>query len=110
MRFLAICHGIIVEKEGENLIYSSSSPDEIALANFAKMCGYEFRGKTPENKILLKSKDGESEIKLIYEFEFTSKRKRQSVLCQEADGSYMLYTKGADNVILERTRPAQLQR
>ena len=89
--------------------YSSSSPDEIALANFAKMCGYEFRGKTTDNKIMLRSKDGDSQIKLVYEFEFTSKRKRQSVLCQEADGSYTLYTKGADNVILERAKPSQLQ-
>lgn len=106
---MAVCHGIIAEEEGDNINFSSSSPDEIALANFAKMCGYEFRGKTPENKIIIRTKDGESQIKLIYEFEFTSKRKRQSVLCQESDGSYTLYTKGADNVILERARPAQLE-
>ena len=96
------------EIKGE-IIYNSSSPDEIALANFAKQCGFEFGGMTHDNKIILKVRGKESHLKLVYLFEFTSKRKRQSCICQEEDGSYTLYTKGADNVILERTRPAQLQ-
>lgn len=42
---LALCNDIIVEEEGGKLVYSSSSPDEVAIANFAKLCGYELIGE-----------------------------------------------------------------
>jgi phospholipid-transporting ATPase len=118
LKFLAICHGILTEEKdlgnGQvDIQFNSSSPDEIALANFAKMCGYEFRGVNTDNEILLRvtdlSKDDryvDSKIKILYNLDFTSKRKRQSIITEEKDGIW-LYTKGADNVILERTKPAQ---
>ena len=42
LRVLYLCHDIIVNKSTNNdgFAYSSSSPDEIAFINFAKMCGY----------------------------------------------------------------------
>lgn len=43
---LSLCHEVVVEKTSDNKnIYSSSSPDEIAIINFAKFCGYEFIGE-----------------------------------------------------------------
>jgi phospholipid-transporting ATPase len=37
---LAFCHTIVIEKRGEEIIYNASSPDELALVNFAKFCGF----------------------------------------------------------------------
>ena len=33
---LALCHGIIVEKEGNELVYNTPSPDEIAFVKFCE--------------------------------------------------------------------------
>ena len=40
---MALCHNVIAEinKKGE-LCYNATSPDELALINFARFCGYEF--------------------------------------------------------------------
>lgn len=59
---------------GDDIVYNSSSPDEIALTNFAKYCGYEYRGKTGEEEMILRVGTKESKIKLLYELEFTSAR------------------------------------
>jgi len=40
-----LCHSIIVErddKDKEKLIYNTPSSDELALADFAKECGWEY--------------------------------------------------------------------
>ena len=49
---LSLCHSIIVEddpNEPGNLIYNSASPDELALVNFAKYSGFEYRGINNNN-------------------------------------------------------------
>jgi len=74
---LALCHTVITEeKENGDLIYNASSPDELALVNFAKYCGVEYRG-IDENRIMkIKCPDGELLYRLIYVLEFNSTRKR----------------------------------
>lgn len=49
MMFLGVCHTIITDKKvgkdgKEEIVYNASSPDELALLNFAKFCGFEYRG------------------------------------------------------------------
>ena len=39
---------------------------------------------------------------LLHTLEFSSKRKRSSVIVRLNDGTVMLYSKGADNVMFER--------
>jgi phospholipid-transporting ATPase len=42
---LALCHSITVEEDNdEKLVYNSASPDELALVNFAKFSGWEYKG------------------------------------------------------------------
>lgn len=41
-------------------------------------------------------------FKLIAEFPFDSDRKRMSILVKDEDGLYILFTKGADSVMLNR--------
>ena len=44
---LTLCHSVIADdskKKKDEVIYNASSPDELALLNFAKFCGYNFNG------------------------------------------------------------------
>jgi phospholipid-transporting ATPase len=35
------------------LIYNAASPDELALVNFARYCGVEYRGKDKDNNSII---------------------------------------------------------
>ena len=39
---LAICHTVLTEEKNGEIIYNASSPDELALLNFAKFVGCEY--------------------------------------------------------------------
>ena len=41
---LALCHTVVVSSSNGELIYSASSPDELALINFSRFCGFEYLG------------------------------------------------------------------
>lgn len=43
--------------------------------------------------------------KVLALLEFTSDRKRMSVIVQGADGEIIMYTKGADNVVSPLVKP-----
>lgn len=48
---LTLCHSVIADdsKKKNEIIYNASSPDELALLNFAKFCGYNFNGIDDSN-------------------------------------------------------------
>ncbi|KRX02230.1 P-type ATPase, cytoplasmic domain N [Pseudocohnilembus persalinus] len=108
---LSICNTVQAEEKDGKLIYNAESPDELSLINFAKLCGVEFEG-TDENNII-KVKFGEKQMdkyQLLHKIEFNSARKRMSVIIQDLQtDKVILYCKGADNIILERTIQEQLK-
>ena len=103
---MAICHSVIPEynKETEETIYNSSSPDESALVNGANFLGCQFLDRDEENniKINFKNQNRIYNFKLLYLFEFNSDRKRMSVIIKDENNKIKLITKGADLVIFER--------
>lgn len=98
---LALCHTIMRDSE-EN--YCASSPDELALVNFAKMCGVEFMGTDENDNLHIEIFGHTSKFKLLEILEFTSARKRMSVIIEDKKGKIWMLSKGADNKILERSR------
>ena len=101
MIFLACCHSIIIDKKQGK--YNASSPDELALVNFAKQSGYVFSSKIGD-VITIENKTNKDDIKeitftLLSICEFTSDRKRQSCIYRTNDGKIKLMCKGADSVI-----------
>jgi phospholipid-transporting ATPase len=80
---LALCHTIITERINGVLTYNASSPDELALVNFAKFSGYEYMGTDDDNYMKVKVKDIEYKYKLLNVLEFNSSRKRQSVILRD---------------------------
>lgn len=107
---LALCHTVLTARNpNDNEIqYKAQSPDEAALVQAAADVGFCFLGR--EREIMrLKTPFSETpqEYELLNVLEFTSARKRMSVILRKVnDPSRRIYllTKGADNVIYERLR------
>lgn len=98
---MAICHTVVPEKDGNDVKYQASSPDESSLVNAAKKLGFVFTARTPDSVVI--NAMGEKQIyQLLHVLEFTSHRKRMSVIVRVPSGKIRLYCKGADNVIFER--------
>lgn len=64
-----------MEEENGELKYNASSPDELALINFAAVHGYVYKGLDNENNMILEIKGSTIlTYKLIYTLEFNSTR------------------------------------
>jgi len=81
--FLACCHTIIIDQKKGT--YNSSSPDELALVNAAKQFGYEFKDRDSDDNIVIHDhrKGVDLKYKLLDVCEFTSTRKRMSVIFRD---------------------------
>lgn len=119
---LAICHSVIPTRkrqqggsekglsaaptpascdEVDTIVYQASSPDEAALVLAAKCLGFYFKSRSGDT-ITVRIFDEDVQFKVLAINEFTSTRKRMSVLVERPDGQHVLYCKGADSVILPR--------
>ncbi|XP_055492870.1 phospholipid-transporting ATPase IA isoform X2 [Leucoraja erinacea] len=101
LTMLAICHTAVPERVADRIIYQASSPDEGALVRAAKQLGFVFSGRTP-NGVIIEALGHEEKYELLNVLEFTSNRKRMSVIVRTPAGKLRLYCKGADTVIYER--------
>lgn len=82
------------------LEYSGPSPDERTLVMAAARAGIELRRRDNAH-IFLRVYGEEIEYELLHIFEFTSDRKKSSILCREGNtGNLILFCKGADSVVL----------
>jgi len=102
---MACCHTVIPEERGtgEGIFYNASSPDEKALVEGAARYGYEFLARKPDSVILRAGSDGEErEYEVLNVIEFTSTRKRMTVVIKQPNGVIKLFCKGADTMIIER--------
>lgn len=102
---LGVCHTVIVEEKNGHTIYNASSPDELALVNAAKFFGFAFQGRNEDNDIIINSPIGELKYRLLNVIEFTSARKRMSVVVRSPDGKITIMCKGADSIITPLLNP-----
>ncbi|XP_029384993.1 phospholipid-transporting ATPase IB isoform X1 [Echeneis naucrates] len=105
LTMMAVCHTVVPEREGDQIIYQASSPDEGALVKGAKGLGFVFTARTPHS-VIIEARGKEMSYELLNVLEFSSNRKRMSVVVRTPDGKLRLYCKGADNVIFERLTEA----
>eukprot|EP00736_Rhodelphis_marinus_P000457 Rmarinus@m.8664 len=102
---LAVCHTVVAEKSEQDpgtLVYQAESPDEGALVKAAMKLGFEFRLRTPKG-VMVRHDGEEREYEVLATNEFNSTRKRMSVLVRTPDNEYVLFCKGADNIMLARS-------
>ena len=97
---IALCHNVIKEEDG----YTSSSPDELALVNGAKCLGFEFLGRDDDNNIIVNDHGVERTYEVLNIIEFTSDRKRMTVVLRDPERKIRVLCKGADSIIMERLR------
>lgn len=81
--------------------YQAASPDEAALVKGACQIGYVFTTRTPKY-VYINALDKEEKYEILNVVEFTSDRKRMSVIVRCPDNSIKVFVKGADTVIYER--------
>ncbi|XP_029698644.1 phospholipid-transporting ATPase IB isoform X2 [Takifugu rubripes] len=105
LTMMAVCHTVVPEREDNQIIYQASSPDEGALVKGAKGLGFVFTARTPDS-VIIEARGKEMSYELLNVLEFSSNRKRMSVVVRTPSGTLRLYCKGADNVIFERLTEA----
>ena len=110
MLILALCHTIIVEEKDGTIVYNASSPDELALTNAARHFGIFFKERDELNNMIVENiYTGETlSFELLNVIEFTSSRKRMSVIVRDNQtGKILVMTKGADSIIIPRLHEGQ---
>ena len=118
LTLLALCHSVIPQyplgDEGP-VVYNASSPDEKALVVFAKNLHFYFYkahvqmlsvgnvSNIDGHRFYVNIFGDKLEVDIFNLLEFTSKRKRMSVIVRDPrDQKLKVYCKGADNVIYHR--------
>lgn len=100
LQCLALCHSVMIESGFEDVLkYQGSSPDEIALVNAARLFKYIFKGRDINNIITLEINGQDFKFEGLNLLEYTSDRKKMSVIIRCPDGKIRLFTKGADTII-----------
>ncbi|KAF3450166.1 hypothetical protein FNV43_RR06246 [Rhamnella rubrinervis] len=109
-RVMALCHtGIPVEDDAgtDKFKYEAESPEEVAFLIASKEFGFQFYRRTQSTMFLKEfdyttGKDVNREYKLLNLLEFSSSRKRMSVIVRNEDGQIFLLCKGADSIVFDR--------
>lgn len=106
---LATCHTAQPEVRGDKLEFQASSPDELALVQAAQELGFYAVERTAGSMTVQTPEacgPARSSYVVLDVLEFTSDRKRMSVVLRCPDGRLILFCKGADAVLLPRLAAA----
>lgn len=112
---IALCHTCLPEQQEDGEIdFQASSPDELALVRAAQEMGFLVINRdvgTITLRIIPPNGDGET-VQEVYEVldvvEFSSKRKRMSIVVRFPDQRICIFCKGADNFVMQRLKLATL--
>ncbi len=108
---MALCHTCLPEVKDGEVDFQAASPDELALVRAAQDLGFLVLHRTP-HAVTLQISNGDGITERTYQIldviEFSSKRKRMSIIVRCPDGRIWLLTKGADSVIVPRLKMADL--
>lgn len=110
-RCLSLCHTVHIAKTDEKnvIVYKAESPDEQALVQTAADNGYVYSGRHINTvELQVPHKDHRERYEVLHTLEFSSARKRMSVILRRAsDNQLVMYSKGADSIIYSRLAPGQ---
>ncbi|ETW02900.1 hypothetical protein H310_05365 [Aphanomyces invadans] len=103
---LSVCHSVVLERDDSTNTtnFSASSPDELALVAGAAFFGYTFCERANGRAVVNVVEKGPVEFQMLELIEFTSTRKRMSVVVRSPDGRILVLTKGADSIVFPRLR------
>lgn len=113
---IALCHTALPEaQENGQIEFQASSPDELALVQAAQELGY-FVINRDQGTLTIQHQPAADTVAHPYEevyeildvIEFSSKRKRMSVVVRFPNGRVCVICKGADSVIMQRLKLAAI--
>ncbi|OAA67788.1 ATPase, P-type, phospholipid-translocating, flippase [Akanthomyces lecanii RCEF 1005] len=110
---IALCHTCLPEcKDDGSITFQAASPDELALVEAAQDLGYMLIDR-PAQSIQLQTIDDEGHktvdsYQVLDVIEFSSQRKRMSIVVRMPDNTICVICKGADNVITSRLKLSHL--
>ncbi|KAF3771031.1 hypothetical protein M406DRAFT_87833 [Cryphonectria parasitica EP155] len=110
---IALCHTCLPEKKADGTVaFQAASPDELALVEAARDLGFLLVDR-PAQTIKLQFPNehgvvGEETYEVLDVIEFSSKRKRMSIIIRMPDGRICVFSKGADSVVLPRLKQSKL--
>lgn len=114
---VALCHTCIPEADESGAInFQAASPDELALVLAAQELGYLVCDRQANTVTLRTYPDGaagsaparEEVYEVLDVIEFSSARKRMSVVVRMPDQRICLFCKGADSLLMQRLKRAAL--
>eukprot|EP00028_Trichosphaerium_sp_Am-I-7-wt_P010617 CAMPEP_0168526134 /NCGR_PEP_ID=MMETSP0405-20121227/11767_1 /TAXON_ID=498012 /ORGANISM="Trichosphaerium sp, Strain Am-I-7 wt" /LENGTH=737 /DNA_ID=CAMNT_0008548879 /DNA_START=273 /DNA_END=2486 /DNA_ORIENTATION=+ len=103
---LVLNHSVVLSEytdeatQEKTVEYSGESPDEIALVEASEINGYVFKGRN-NNTLTISIGGVDQEFELLNLAKFSSKRARMTVVIRHPDGKIMVYSKGADSVMMK---------
>lgn len=90
------------EDSEDELLYEAESPDEAALVHAARAYRCTLRARSAESLLVDLPGIGSLSVRLLHILPFDSNRKRMSVVVRHPlTGQVVVYTKGADSVIMD---------
>ncbi|RAH85649.1 haloacid dehalogenase-like hydrolase [Aspergillus japonicus CBS 114.51] len=112
---IALCHTCIPEDDDEgNVSFQAASPDELALVMAAQELGYLVRDRQPNTLTIRTYPNGldgpacDEVYEIMDIIEFSSARKRMSVVVRMPDQRICLFCKGADSHVMRLLKRAAL--
>ncbi|KII69687.1 Phospholipid-transporting ATPase IB [Thelohanellus kitauei] len=101
---LLLCNTVISEESQSNAIqFQSSSPDETAIVTALHRYGFKFLQRLHDTIII--ECFGRQELwKILVTIEFSSERQRMSVIAKSPSNRNFIFSKGADNAIIQRLK------
>ena len=107
---LSLCHTCSVEVNDDGIEeYICVSPDSIELVKAAKAQGWKYEDTgNPDIKLISLGCENDikkMEYKKLEILEFSSDRKRETIIVKCPNGKIILYCKGADSIIEKRLSP-----
>ncbi|KAI5293584.1 hypothetical protein KEM52_005402 [Ascosphaera acerosa] len=111
---MALCHTCLPERlESGEISYQAASPDELALVNAARDFGYVVVDRQPNSMTVRVERSGaptgpDETYEILDVIEFSSARKRMSIVLRMPDSRICVFTKGADTTLLRLLRRSSL--
>ena len=113
---IALCHTCLTEKnENEEIDYQAASPDEIALVRAAQELGLVVIDRQVDTITIKSHTPGNADLepqietyRILDVIEFSSLRKRMSIVVRMPDERICVFCKGADTTIMQLLRLVDL--
>ena len=105
---LILCNNVSPTFNNGERMLQASSPDEVALVNFAEELGYFMEARRTNMIRIRTSEKGEVEYEILENFAFSSERKRMGILLRNVHTNEIIfYLKGADAVFEKLLSPEE---